>query len=412
MQSNFLTPEFVTDGQEAVDGVYPLGALLGRSAGGVVYETTYGEGEEARPATIKVARGDLPDAAEMLERWRGAMSFSHPNLSRIYAAGQSVLNDAPIVFVVQERAEESLAEVLAQRRLSEEEVREMLTPTLSAIAYLHGRGYAHGRVKPSNVLAAGETVKLSSDSISVADEGAQADDVYAIGRLIQQSIAREPGLAGAPALMKIVDNALDDDETRRWTVPQIQARLHGPVAVERQTPATQQQRRFPVWILAGLAALILVVAGLAILRKKEPAPVIVPPSEPAIARTTTPRPVAPAQAKPLAPKPRPVTPSSVTPLFATRPSATPRVSEAHGRRATGWAVIVAAYGTQAPAEKRKQALESKWPAFQWSVLQQKADKSYSLVVIGRNLSEDDAEALRKRALAAGLPRDVYIKRVP
>jgi hypothetical protein len=31
-------------------------------------------------------------------------------------------------------------------------------------------------------------------------------------------------------------------------------------------------------------------------------------------------------------------------------------------------------------------------------------------VIGQNLSEDQANALRKRAVASGLPRDTYVKR--
>jgi predicted DNA binding CopG/RHH family protein len=56
-------------------------------------------------------------------------------------------------------------------------------------------------------------------------------------------------------------------------------------------------------------------------------------------------------------------------------------------------------------------MATKWPKFQWSVFQQQADKTYFLVVIGQNLAEDEAEALRKRAVQAGLPRDTYIKKV-
>jgi hypothetical protein len=191
-------------------------------------------------------------------------------------------------------------------------------------------------------------------------------------------------------LANIVDHALDADPARRWTVPQIRARLQAPVAneVEEET----HKRRFPIWVFAALAALVLIVAGLSVMRRKEPVPVAVqttaPVREPAIVTTPKPRPVVPVPAR-----------------------ATPPVSQGHAHRAAGWAVIVAAYGTEAPAEKRKRSVESKWPGFQWSVLQQKAEKSYYLVVIGRNLSEDDAEALRKRALQAGLPRDVYIKRM-
>jgi hypothetical protein len=40
-----------------------------------------------------------------------------------------------------------------------------------------------------------------------------------------------------------------------------------------------------------------------------------------------------------------------------------------------------------------------------------AEKTHYLLVLGENLSEDQAEALRKRAVESGLPRDTYIKRL-
>jgi hypothetical protein len=54
----------------------------------------------------------------------------------------------------------------------------------------------------------------------------------------------------------------------------------------------------------------------------------------------------------------------------------------------------------------------RWPKFNTNVFEQKADKTYYLVVIGQNLSEDQAQALRKRAVGSGLPRDTYVKRFP
>src|SRR4051794_2771574 len=139
MRSEFLTPEFAADGQEAVEGIYPLGALRGRSAGAVVYETTFGD--DSRPAAIKISRGDVVEAAETLERWRNSIKLSHPNILRTYAAGASATDDGPIIYVVMERGEESLAGVLAGRRLSESETEEMIAPVLVAIEYLHRNGY-------------------------------------------------------------------------------------------------------------------------------------------------------------------------------------------------------------------------------------------------------------------------------
>ncbi|HEX4274901.1 MAG TPA: protein kinase [Bryobacteraceae bacterium] len=384
MQNEFLTPEFIADSEVTVDGVYRLGAILGRSAGGVVYETSFGD--EKIPAAIKICRGDLIESAPLLDRWRGAMTLSHPNLLRIYAAGAALLHDAPVIYVVMERAEESLAGVLTRRRLSEDEVREMLAPTVEALGYLHKSGCAHGHIKASNILAVGDTVKLSSDTVSAEADGAAAKDVAALGSVIVQSIAPESLQACSPALTEIVERSTEEDPAKRWTTWQIETRLRGPERTEEPRPAG-----IPKWIYAGLAALLLVVGLLAVMRKKDSAPAV--PATPAPRAAVS--------------EPAVRAPASIPAPAAANPTATSRP----GRRSSGWAVIVAAYGARGPAEKRLRSMAGKWPKFQWTVFQQQAEKTYYLVVVGQNLSEDDAEALRKRAIQSGLPRDAYIKKV-
>ena len=63
------------------------------------------------------------------------------------------------------------------------------------------------------------------------------------------------------------------------------------------------------------------------------------------------------------------------------------------------------------AEKRMRDMIRRWPKFNIGVFQPRAEKTHYLVVLGQNLSEDQAEELRKRAVDSGLPRDTYIKRV-
>ena len=53
-----------------------------------------------------------------------------------------------------EATEEDLSQILPQRRLTPEEAREMLGPVLDALSYLHGKGFAHGAIKPANIMAA------------------------------------------------------------------------------------------------------------------------------------------------------------------------------------------------------------------------------------------------------------------
>jgi len=58
-----------------------------------------------------------------------------------------------------------------------------------------------------------------------------------------------------------------------------------------------------------------------------------------------------------------------------------------------------------------QEMSRRFPKFKVSVFEQNSDRARFLVVLGQNLSEDAAEALRQRAVRSGLPRDTYIKRV-
>ena len=46
----------------------------------------------------------------------------------------------------------------------------MLDPILDALSYLHGRGFAHGHLKPSNILVVDDQLKLSTDSLHIAGE--------------------------------------------------------------------------------------------------------------------------------------------------------------------------------------------------------------------------------------------------
>ena len=70
-----------------------------------------------------------------------------------------------MLFAVMEHVDENLAEVLRSRRLTPAEASEMLLPTLDALDYLHEHGMVHGDIKPANIMAVGDELKLSSDGI-------------------------------------------------------------------------------------------------------------------------------------------------------------------------------------------------------------------------------------------------------
>ncbi len=164
-----------------IDGKFLLGNYLGGSDECAVFRARVVEGRggdhririEEEPADLAIKLTDVADAESQLRQWKTASELVHPNLIRIFAMGRA--EDGPdglreLVYAVEELAEENLAQILPERALTPEEVRGMLGPVLSALEFIHGKGLVHGQVRPSNILAAGDMVKLSSDSLRTAGE--------------------------------------------------------------------------------------------------------------------------------------------------------------------------------------------------------------------------------------------------
>src|SRR5579864_5900898 len=173
---------------QVIDGKFLLEQYLGGSGPCAVFRTqlptTDGYSSDPRwrganrPLAIKLI-ADSPNAELQLSRWRMAQGISHPHLLRILDTGRCRLGDIDLIFAVMEHAEENLAQIVPERPLTVAEAREMLPPVLDALAYLHGRGLAHGHLRPANIMAAGNVVKLSSDGISPADETGSAPSRFA-----------------------------------------------------------------------------------------------------------------------------------------------------------------------------------------------------------------------------------------
>jgi serine/threonine-protein kinase len=157
-----------------VNGIFPLRRFLGGSDHSAVFLTecrAYGLAE----ATIKLIPADTVRAADQLAHWRAAAALSHPNLVQILDVGRCELGGRELLFVVTEYAEQTLAEVLARRALSADEARELFRPALEALAFLHQKGLVHSRLKPSNLLAVNDQLKIAGDTVRAV--GAPASDV-------------------------------------------------------------------------------------------------------------------------------------------------------------------------------------------------------------------------------------------
>jgi eukaryotic-like serine/threonine-protein kinase len=241
-----------------VNKEFRLGEFLGGSERAGVFVTQYGpESLKAAVKLIPVGSWDQAMPEAEIARLQSARGLSHPHLLQILEAGRTTLDDSDIIFVVMEYADEDLSQILPNRPLTGGEIREMLGPALEALSYLHGKGFAHGRLKPANVMAIGDQLKLSSDGISAIgqrrwtqqgrseydapeteqSESLAASDVWSLGMLLVVALTQHlPGwdASGKQVLLPTDLPAPSDDIARhclqrypqdRCSVADIAARL-------------------------------------------------------------------------------------------------------------------------------------------------------------------------------------------
>lgn len=299
----------------SVAGKFPLRQWLGGSNHSAVFST---ERPGAAKAAIKLIAVEPGAAEQELLRIRAAIKLSHPHLIRIFEAGRGQIETDSFIYVVMELADEDLSQILPQRALSPDEVSDLLPPVLDAVSYLHGRGMVHSRIKPSNILAVGNQLKLSADQITpLAETGSArrrdvydapetaagvlspASDVWSLGVTLVAAITQNVALAEQAAPGKqslpetiaepyrsIARDCLQLDPKRRATLPQVQTKMQPgavPVAaVSRPTPAPSKPaavspvaasqppgtmtlsslKRTPVIALGGAVVAIIVIFAL------------------------------------------------------------------------------------------------------------------------------------------------------
>jgi TonB family protein len=149
-----------------VDGKFPLRRWLGGSDHSAVFLTDLGGSQKA---VIKLIAASL-NSDRQLSRWAVAAKLSHPHLIRLFEMGRCRFDGTPLLYLVMEYAEEDLSQIIPQRPLTPAEVGDMLPPVLDTLSYLHSKGLVHSRVRPSNILAVSDQLKLSTDGISARGE--------------------------------------------------------------------------------------------------------------------------------------------------------------------------------------------------------------------------------------------------
>jgi TonB family protein len=256
---------------QLADGRFPLRKLLGVSQNSAVFLTTIESphaGELAPDAAIKLIPEDPATSDLQLEHWRAAAALSHPGLLAIYHFGRCTIDGSPCLYIVTERADEDLGQLLPRRALTPEETNGMLAAVLPTLDFLHESGFVHAGLKPSNIHATGDNVKLSADRIVPAGESAStwplaapfaapesvlfpASDMWSLGVSICETLSkilpqqRPSGRFVLPELPapyeEIVRSALVEDVTLRMTLDQVRSLLDPSfVAKRRATPTVNE----------------------------------------------------------------------------------------------------------------------------------------------------------------------------
>ena len=121
-----------------------------------------GWGQEA---LVRLYHADLAQAEEQLSFWQTLREWPHPNVSTPLAAGYRWLGDVGVVYIVLPIPDEKLSGVLVERSLTEGEATEVVRNIASALGHLHACGLAHGSIAPETVLAIGNSIQVSVESV-------------------------------------------------------------------------------------------------------------------------------------------------------------------------------------------------------------------------------------------------------
>ena len=272
---------------QVIDGKFPLLEHLGGSEGSDVFLTEL-PGEKTQKAVIKLIAADERDAGQTISRWEAIRKLSHPRLVRIFHVGRCTLNSAPLLYVVMEYAEEDLSQVLPSRPLTSAEAGDVLRALVEVLAFLHEGGFVHGHLKPSNIMAVNDQLKISSETLrrsgERSDDAARpgaydapeivggkispAADVWSLGIILVAALTQNPPAWNRSTkkelilsesvpqpFREIAQQCLRQDPSQRWTLEQIKARV-------QPAPVGGRSRSRTGVLISAQVALIVLLAGL------------------------------------------------------------------------------------------------------------------------------------------------------
>ena len=240
---------------QVVSGRFPLLQWLGGSEHSAVFLTETADSEKA---AIKLIPAGAKTADIRISRWQMLMGVRHPHLLPLFHAGRCQIDVTPLLYVVMEYADEDLSQVIPLRPLSATETAAMLPPILDALSFIHDKGLVHGHVKPSNIMAVRNQLKLSSDTLHASGELPAAieavtppSEVWSLGVTLVTAMTQQPPAFDAAGQLVLPDSiptplravareCLRRDPGERCTVEQVKSLLRPPAVslepIEQPSP--------------------------------------------------------------------------------------------------------------------------------------------------------------------------------
>ena len=304
---------------QVLNGEFHLRHYLGGSEHSAVFLTEDRE-RGLQKAAIKLIPADPENAELQISQWKEAAKLSHPHLIRLFQMGRCQLGNRNLLYLVTDYAEVNLSQILSRGPLPAEEIRETLKRILDPLAYLHGKDFIHGHLKPANIMGVDGQLKLSSDGICRMGESSggrgtpgiydppeaasgmisPAGDVWSLGITLVEALTQHPPVwvrteEGDPVLPRtlpapffdIARHCLRRAPQRRWTVAEIVARLEStspvptspvpPLPVPKPQISARPRKVFAKWryivptVAVGLA-LAVMLAGPRLLNRRRVQP--------------------------------------------------------------------------------------------------------------------------------------------
>ncbi len=272
---------------QLVDNQFPLLKFLANTNHSAVFLTEIQQ-PQPRKAALKFISSDIPAPDQQLAIWQRVEKFAHPHLLQLFHHGRCRLAGMDLLYVIMEHADENLAQFLPVRPLNPEETRDVLEPLVDALGYLHGQGLSHFHVKPSNLLAIADQLKLSSDTIlplgdsreayrdhdvyDAPENSAQSTiaastsaDVWSLGITLVEMLTQQPPPlpfddSAEPAIpetlpqpfLEIACHSVVRDPVHRWTIAGIASHLN-PALLAAAATASASAAPSPVSALSTAA---------------------------------------------------------------------------------------------------------------------------------------------------------------